>query len=330
MKIRILFYIGVLCNCCNMPQDGAFCAILTDETKRTGNFFKGPLIAPCQGHHFVEHLMQDIRIAAAVCNCPPGALDRNLATMKRLSRKAAGMGAALICFPELNLTGYAVGDSLRQVALSPDCPAIEEVEKIARDSGLVVLAGMAVWAPDRHCIYAEHRVFWPDGRSSTYRKVHIAPPERGILSPGEAVPIFEARGLRFGIQLCWDVHFPELSTAMALAGVEAIFVPHASPRNTPRAKFASWLRCLPARAFDNAIFVVACNQTGANGAGLTFPGVAVAIEPDGRVLSKRTAMKEGLLIADLGADRMIRVRGHRMRYFLPHRRPLIYKGRCPR
>lgn len=269
--------------------------------------------------------MKNIRIAAAVCKCLPGAVDGNLATLERMSQQAADMGAALICFPELNLTGYAVGDALRQTAVPADSLIIDRVKKISRDSGLVILAGLAVSSVNPQRIYAEHRVFWPDGRSNGYRKLHIAPPEKGVLHPGDTVTVFEACGLRFGIQLCWDVHFPELATAMALAGAEAIFIPHASPRGTPRAKLASWLRYLPARAFDNAVYVVACNQTGTNGAGLTFPGVAVAIGPDGRVLAKRTAMKQGLMITDLGADHLQQVRGHRMRYFLPHRRPGIYR-----
>jgi N-carbamoylputrescine amidase len=272
--------------------------------------------------------MQDIRIAAAVCRCPPGNVDGNLATMERLTRRAADQGADLVCFPELNLTGYTVDGALCHTALAPDAPAVGRVREISRSSGLVILAGLAVRsAPDAR-IYAEHQVFWPDGSRGAYRKLHIAPPEREALSPGDAVPLFETRGMRFGIQLCYDAHFPELSTRMALAGAEVIFIPYASPRGTPRAKLVSWMRYLPARAFDNGMFVVACNQTGANGSGLVFPGAALALKPDGTVLARRTAMREGLLTVDLKGDLLAEVRSHRMRYFLPHRRPGLYGPAC--
>jgi N-carbamoylputrescine amidase len=112
---------------------------------------------------------------------------------------------------------------------------------------------------------------------------------------------------------------------MALDGVHAIFMPHASPRGTPEEKRDSWLRHLPARAFDNGVYVVACNQTGANGAGLGFPGVALALGPDGRVIASDTGGREGLLLATLDADRLAAVRRHPMRYFLPHRRPDLYR-----
>jgi N-carbamoylputrescine amidase len=113
---------------------------------------------------------------------------------------------------------------------------------------------------------------------------------------------------------------------MALDGVDVIFMPHASPRGTAEEKRDSWLRHLPARAFDNGVFVVACNQTGDNGARLRFPGVALAIGPDGRVIAMDAGDREGLLLATLNAERLGAVRNHPMRYFLPHRRPDIFRG----
>jgi N-carbamoylputrescine amidase len=154
--------------------------------------------------------------------------------------------------------------------------------------------------------------------------VHIAPPEKSTFDAGQGAPVFEAAGIRFGIQLCYDAHFPELATRLALDGAEVIFMPHASPRGTPEEKRDSWMRHLPARAFDNGVFVVACNQAGDNGAGLAFPGLAVAIGPDGRVIAAVTDGQEGLLIADLDAARLSAVRRHPMRYFLPNRRPDMY------
>ena len=271
--------------------------------------------------------MQNIRIAAAVCRCPPGNPARNLDTMERLCRQAAAEGVQIICFPELNITGYALGEELRQTALREKDPAMQRAAQIARERNLVILAGLA-FASDDGSVYAEHRVFRPDGFAAAYRKLHVAPPEEGILSAGEAVPVFDACGVRFGIQLCYDVHFPELTTCMALAGAEVLFVPHASPRLTPRGKLASWLRHLPARAFDNGLFVVACNQTGKGGSTLSFPGLALVLGPNGALLAKRTLSGEGLLTADLKADLLDAVRSHRMRYFLPRRRPGIYQPVC--
>ena len=267
--------------------------------------------------------MKDIRIAAAVCRCPLGRFEQNIQTVERIMARAARLGAALVCFPELNLTGYGLGDALRAAALPAADPTLDRLAETANRTGVVLLAGLAEKASSG-LVYAAHWVFWPDGRRQAYRKVHIAPPEKKVLAAGDRVPLFEAAGVRFGIQLCYDAHFPELSTRMALDGAELIFVPHASPHGTVRQKKASWRRHLTARAFDNGLFVVACNQSGENGAGLSFPGLAMIIGPDGRILAGKSSAGNSLLIADLSAEFLGRVREHRMRYFLPHRRPEVY------
>ncbi|MCK5484748.1 MAG: nitrilase, partial [Desulfobacterales bacterium] len=89
-------------------------------------------------------------------------------------------------------------------------------------------------------------------------------------------------------------------------------------------KFNSWMRHLPARAFDNGLYVVACNQTGDNQNGLNFPGLSVIFNPSGQIIKKDTSGKEKIIIADLKAEGLAKVRDHRMRYFLPNRRPGLY------
>ncbi|MFZ0612048.1 MAG: nitrilase-related carbon-nitrogen hydrolase [Desulfobacterales bacterium] len=268
--------------------------------------------------------MHDTRIALVVANCPVGAVDDNLADVARWATEAARAGAKIVCFPELNLTGYSVSADVAKTALPVPGPVTAELVRIAHATSLTILAGLA--EKDREGrIFATHLVVTPQGLSGSYRKVHLAPPERPVFSPGQSIPLFSAEGLIFGIQLCYDSHFPELSTAMALEGCDLIFMPHASPRGTPDDKLASWMRHLTARAFDNAVFIAACNQFGDNRAGLGFPGVAVVIKPSGKVLRQFTGDKEVLLVTDLRADRLSRVRGHRMRYFLPHRRPDVYR-----
>jgi N-carbamoylputrescine amidase len=173
--------------------------------------------------------------------------------------------------------------------------------------------------------FASHLVVTPENISGIYRKIHIAPPERNLFTPGNSVPLFEVNGVKLGIQLCYDAHFPELSTRMAVDGADIIFMPHASPRGTPMEKLTSWLRHLTARAFDNSVFIVACNQVGENQNGLVFPGLAVVVGPSGKILGKETIGSEGMLVADLKSDDLSAVRDHRMHYFLPNRRPELYK-----
>jgi N-carbamoylputrescine amidase len=231
----------------------------------------------------------------------------------------------LICFPELNITGYSTDPVIRDSAESIPGPISRQLEHMTKASQIVVLAGMAEKDKNGR-IFASHLVVTPTGISGVYRKLHIAPPEKTVFSPGEQAPIFDILGINLGIQLCYDAHFPGLSTRMAVEGVDVIFMPHASPRGTPQEKFDSWMRHLTARAFDNGVFIVACNQVGGNQRGLDFPGLAVVIGPSGNVLQDETSGREGMLVADLKADALSEVREHKMRYFLPNRRPELYKN----
>ncbi|MEJ2641737.1 MAG: nitrilase-related carbon-nitrogen hydrolase [Desulfosarcinaceae bacterium] len=282
-------------------------------------------------------MMKDTKVALAVHNAPVGDLAGNLAATCRWTRTAADAGARIICFPELNLTGYCHVEGALELAQPMDGCLVDEVRALAAETGVVVLAGMIEQAgqsdragkSDRGAagrIYASHLVVHPNGDIEVYRKVHLGPPERKCYTPGAQAPLFRAAGLTFGIQLCYDAHFPDLSTHMAARGADAIFVPHASPRLSPEEKHRSWMRHLPARAYDNAVFLLACNQVGENGKGLSFAGNAVVIDPSGWVRQTWLAGEAGLLLAELSAADLTHVRSHPMRYFLPNRRPRLFRS----
>jgi predicted amidohydrolase len=268
--------------------------------------------------------MKDIRIAAVIFNSVVNRPDDNLARMEHWVKAARKQGAQLICFPEMTATGYSTRPEIKDAAEPIPGPISRRLQEMAREHKMPILAGI-VEQGEKGRIFASHLVATSEGLSGVYRKIHIAPPEHGIFSPGNTVPLFETAGIRLGIQLCYDAHFPELSTRMALGGADVIFMPHASPRGTPQEKFNSWMRHLTARAFDNGVFIVACNQVGKNQKGLEFPGLAVVIGPSGNLLKDKITDRESLLVADLKARDLSDVRDHKMRYFLPNRRPELYE-----
>lgn len=267
--------------------------------------------------------MENIRIALVSCSAPVGSTQKNLAQSEAFIGQARKAGAEIVCFPELNLTGYGSFAQASEFAVSLPGAVSDKVAQSARRHRITVLAGF-IESNTTGKPYASHGVFWPDGSVETYRKLHLAPPEQPYFSQGNAIPVFEHAKATFGIQLCYDTHFPELSSAMALKGADIIFMPHASPRGDAKTKHRSWMRHLPARAFDNGVFIVACNQWGSNGAGLSFAGNAVALNPSGRVIASETAGGATMLVVDLKTADLEHVRGHRMRYFLPNRRTDLY------
>jgi N-carbamoylputrescine amidase len=268
-------------------------------------------------------MINDIRVAAVVCRCPVGQVAHNLERTRYWTIQARKKKADLVIFPEMNLTGYSHRREIAEHAIAATGPEIDWLARLAADHEIALLVGFAEMAEDGR-LYASHMAITPGGRTGVYRKVHLAPPEVNHFSPGERLPVFHWSGIRFGIQLCYDAHFPELSTRMAEAAADMIFIPHASPRGQAADKHQSWMRHLPARAFDNGLFVVACNQTGDNQNGLVFPGNAVIFSPSGEIIETRLSGNSGMLVADLKADRIRHVRNHRMRYFFPNQRPGLY------
>ena len=264
--------------------------------------------------------MKAVTLCLVSTNCKVGRWDENVAICRDLIHKAAEKKADIVVFPEMNLTGYATGPRIAPYARAIDKNLINSFQDMSDQLNLAILAGLAEKADTPKKSFASHLVFIPGAVPGKYQKLHIAPSEQDIFIPGFTIPVFAHAGTRFGIQLCYDAHFPELSTAMAMQGVDLIVLPHASPRGTPEEKHISWMRHLPARAFDNGVFIAAVNQVGNNGAGLDFPGLSVVIGPDGHIVESATACENHLHIVDLDPALLGHVRSHRMRYFLPSRR----------
>jgi N-carbamoylputrescine amidase len=269
--------------------------------------------------------MEDLRIAAVVMKSVLGETSDNLNRTAAWVRKAASEGADLVCFPELNLTGYSVREVARSVSEPIPGPLSEAVVQMAHENGVLILAGLVEKGEDGS-VFASQLVTGPQGLQGVYRKCHLSPFEQSLYSAGNALPVFNFRNTTFGIELCYDAHFPELSTLLTLKGAEILFCLHASPRGTPEEKQRSWMRHLTARAYDNGVFVVACNQTGDNNDGLEFPGLAFVLNPSGEVIDEDVSGGEGILIVDLTAAELARVRDNRMRHFFPNRRPELYDG----
>ena len=91
---------------------------------------------------------------------------------------------------------------------------------------------------------------------------------------------------------------------------------------------SSWGRCLPARAYDNTVYVGACNAYGPTGAGTDLGGGAMILDPRGIVMSEDYS-GECMVTADLTSEPLDRIRAEgyenmRDLCFLDKRRPELY------
>jgi predicted amidohydrolase len=271
-----------------------------------------------------EGSMRDLKIAAVCMHPETGRIRENLDKTAFHVSKAAKAGADIVCFPELSITGYTLQDPMKVYRKQKPDFAIEKIVDMAHDVNMIIIAGL-IERSLKEKPYISQIVAGPRGLVGVYRKTHLSPPEAEKYQPGQVMPVYSSQEVTFGVQLCYESHFPEISTVMALKGAEILFLPHASPQGSPAEKMESWLRHMPSRAFDNGLYLVACNQVGDNEENLSFPGVALAIGPDGRVMGSYTGDEEGMMLVELRAGLLEEVRGHKMKYFMPFRRPELYR-----
>ena len=185
--------------------------------------------------------MQDLRIAMVQMNSRVADYDGNLATIARFSEEAAAQDVDIVCFPELCVCGYNAGDNTTPEPKPLKGDSLCRLEEIARDGRITLLAGL-LERDVSGIVYNTQVVCGPKGYVGHYRKTHVPDVEIGTFCHGDALPVFDHAKARYGIEICYDSHFPEVSTILAGKGAEVIFLPHASPTETREEKRARWMR----------------------------------------------------------------------------------------
>ncbi|MDX1613033.1 MAG: carbon-nitrogen family hydrolase [Candidatus Promineifilaceae bacterium] len=257
-----------------------------------------------------------MRISLGQMDVKLGAPDANLATARTLAAEAARRESDLLVLPELWSSGYDLSRAARHAAVL-DEGIFAESAALAREFGLFVL-GSCLSALDGG--YGNTAVlFAPNGRAlADYSKIHLfgLMEEDQYLTPGDRLVVVESAGGRFGLAICYDLRFPELFRAYALAGADLILL----PAEWPHPRLAHWRVLLRARAIENQCFVVACNRVGTSGE-TTFCGHSAIVGPWGETVVEGGEEAE-LLTADIELSAVARAR--RRLPLLPDRRPDIY------
>ena len=265
--------------------------------------------------------MDRLRLAMACINSRVGDINRNAGTMISYMERAAESEADLICFPELCLTGYSMPRSF-EYCLGEDSPAVGRIADASKELGLCTVFGYADSGRGIAQTVTENGKI-----VGTYRKTHLGLKEKECAAAGDSLPVFRTSKAVIGIQLCFESHFPEISGTLASKGADIILMPHASGLAADRRK-TTWNKILPARAYDNAVFVATCNLAGDSGTGTVFGGGSCVFGAEGDLLAEDYG-GECLLVCDLDGSRQeeLRTSGNRdMRslYYLSRRRPELY------
>ncbi|EHQ90051.1 nitrilase-related carbon-nitrogen hydrolase [Desulfosporosinus youngiae] len=271
---------------------------------------------------------KDCRIGLVQMESIVGETERNLQTITHLAEIAQKQEISILCFPECALDGYSPHDA-SEIGNTIDNKWINQLSECSGDLGITLLVGMVEQSTRPYKPYISQVILSPGEVPKVYRKVHLGRSELDYFTPGDSFPIFSAHGTSFAVGICWDWHFPETAAIYSLKGAEILFAPHASPKVAGDRR-QIWLRYLGARAYDNSVYLGACNLIGSNGKSKEFSGGALVIGPKGDLFDQARMSNDGILAADLSAERINHIRrpersSMRDSFFLADRRKELYR-----
>jgi predicted amidohydrolase len=267
--------------------------------------------------------------------------------------QAAKQGAQAIAFHECSVTGYTFARQLSKTQMLeiaehiPEGETIRKLQQIAAEYNIAVLAGL--FEKDKQDnLFKAYVAVDKNGLIAKHRKLH--PFINPNLVPGDSYTVFDLYGWRCGILICYDNNVIENVRATTLLGAEIIFMPHVTmctPSTRPGAGFVdpqlwhhreadptslraefdglkgrAWLmKWLPARAYDNGIYVVFSNPIGMDDDQLKN-GCSMILDPFGDVLAECRKLGDDFVTATLTKEKLEQSGGYR---YKKARRPDLYK-----
>jgi predicted amidohydrolase len=230
-----------------------------------------------------------------------------LAHVLPMVREAAAAGATFVATPE----GTNVLQKDREVLLPmltslEDDVVVSGLREAAKELGVWILIGSVLVRREDGKAANRSVLVSPQGEiTATYDKLHMfdvdlptgeTARESATYEPGERAVTARAGDLKLGVTVCYDLRFPALYRALALAGAEVMTIPAAFTRPTGA---AHWEVLMRARAIETGAFVLAPAQGGKHEDGRGTWGHSLVVAPWGEVIAHLDHDEPGVLLADL-------------------------------
>lgn len=228
----------------------------------------------------------------------------NLNQATSMLQEAVASGARLAVLPEMFNCPYDIHCFRDYAEEIPSGETTNHLSNLARTHGLFLVGG-SIPELSGELLYNTSVVFNPQGGIiARHRKAHLFDvrvkngiefTESLVLSPGNTATLFETPWGKFGVEICYDIRFPELTRKMAKEGARLVIVPAAFNMTTGP---LHWELLFRSRALDNQIFMLGTSPARDPQATYVAYGHSIAVNPWGYVLAQLDE-KPGLLMVEL-------------------------------
>jgi predicted amidohydrolase len=234
----------------------------------------------------------------------------NLEKALHMSHKAIKKGAEIIVLPEVFSTGFCY-ENLDYAAEYLPSPTLENLACFSEANDCILVGSIIQEALEEHGFAVQENELKENKKSTryynlgfcfesgtlagTYRKTHPFKSENKYFSRGNSIePIaLKKRNLKIGLEICYELRFPEIARKLALAGSDLLVTIAAFPNP----KSEHWKTLVKARAIENQIPHLACNRIG-SASGLSYFGNSMIVDPLGEV-KVDAGDKELVIVCDI-------------------------------
>ena len=231
----------------------------------------------------------------------------NLSAFEALVREAAERGAKYVQSPEM--TGALVRGRealLQRIRPANENPLVRRASELAKEFAIFVHIGSTAIPLADGKVANRSFLFGPDGSLiTTYDKIHMFDVdldkgeswrESATYAPGGRTVVASLPFARLGLSVCYDLRFPQLFRAQALAGAEILTTPAAFTRQTGA---AHWHVLTRARAIENGAWLIAAAQGGLHEDGRETYGHSLIIDPWGHIVAEADHDNPAVVLADI-------------------------------
>ncbi len=257
------------------------------------------------------------RVGIAQTKPKLGNIEYNLEHTRGILESAKEEEIEVLVLPELSNSGYSFlyeYEARNSSEKIPDGEFSQLLLDWSKSNRLVVAGICEQWDKG---LGNSAGIFANGKHLGTYRKLHLFHREKELFQPGnEEPPVFEFNGHRYGIMVCWDWAFPEVSRILALKGAQVILHP-------ANLVLPYCFNAMRTRALENGVFTVTANRLGIERK-LEFSGKSQITDNKGDLLLSMSDRESGIAYADINPANADKKQMTPNNHLLKDRRPRLY------